>query len=320
MKIVLLDVIPTARAEAMRALLPAGFTLEIGREPGEAAMKALIADADVAISGQVAVSGDVLAAARRLKLLHKWGVGVDNLDLDAARALGIRVARTTGSNALAVAEFTVGLMLGALRFIPHGHHGLRRGEWNGPARLPAAPYQLSGKTVGIVGLGAIGTALARLLSGFGCPILYTKRTRLDPAEEAALGVRHASLDTIIETADVISLHCPLTPETAGLFGRDAFRRMKPSAVLINVARGGVVDEGALAEALREGVIRGAAMDVFSIEPAPPDHPLFQLDTAVVTPHLAAVTADSFAPTVKRMFANIAALAAGRPLPESDVVL
>lgn len=318
-KIVLLDTSTPARAAQLRALLPDGFTLDVGTAPGVEAMKTLIADADFAISGQIAVPAEVLRAAGKLKLLHKWGVGVDNIDLAAARALGIRVARTTGSNALPVAEFTIGLMLSTLRFSAQGHHWLKQGIWNGPGRLPAETYLLSGKTVGIIGLGAIGTQVAKLLRGFGCEILYAKRTRLAADAETALGVSHAGLDEIIERADVISLHCPLTPETAGLFGQAAFARMKRSAVLVNVARGGVVDEDALHVALRDRVIRGAAMDVFSIEPVPPDHPLLALDNIVVTPHLAAVTADTFEPTVRRMFDNIARCARGEAVPEGDIV-
>jgi D-3-phosphoglycerate dehydrogenase len=317
--IVVLDVLPEKRIAEMRALLPEGFTLAGGVALGDEAMKALIRDADFAISGQVAVGGDVLRAATRLKLLHKWGVGVDNLDVATARELGIQVARTTSSNALPVAEFTIGLMLSTLRFSAYGHHMLKQGQWHGPGKLPGETFLLSGKTVGIVGLGAIGTNVAKLLRGFGCRILYAKRNPLPAADEAALGVRHATLDEIIETADVISLNCPLTPETTNLIDAAALARMKRTAVLINVARGGVVNEADLHEALKARVIRGAAMDVFSIEPTPADNPLLALDNIVVTPHLAAVTADTFEPNVRRMFRNIALVAKGEPVPELDRV-
>jgi phosphoglycerate dehydrogenase-like enzyme len=189
--IAVLDVLPETRIERLRSLLPEGFHLTGGVAPGDEAMKALIREADFAITGQVAVSGDVLRAATRLKLLHKWGVGVDNLDIETARQLGIQVARTTASNAVPVAEFALGLMLSALRFSAYGHHKLKQGEWHGPGRLPGETFLLSGKTVGIIGLGAIGTQLARLLSGFGCTILYAKRTPLPRQEEEALGVRLA---------------------------------------------------------------------------------------------------------------------------------
>ena len=179
---------------------------------------------------------------------------------------------------------------------------------------------LSGKTVGIIGFGAIGQSFARLLKGFGCTILYNKRTPLPAEEEAALGARHASVADILEKADVVSLHCPLTPETTNLIDAAALKAMKATAVLVNVARGGVVNEADLAAALRAREIAGAAMDVYSIEPLPPESELLTLDNLVVTPHLAAMAADNFAPTVKRMFDNIAHVSRGEPVPARDLVV
>jgi D-3-phosphoglycerate dehydrogenase len=317
--ICLLDMTTPARAEKLRALLPPGFVLTHGTARGDEHMKEIIAEADYAISGQVAVSGDVLRAARKLKLLHKWGVGYDNIDIATAKELGIKVARTTGSNALPVAEFALGLMISALRYIGYGHAELKKGHWS-TGSLPGETFMLSGKTVGIIGFGAIGQNVAKLLRGFGCTILYSKRQPLTAEEEAALGVRHASLDAILAQADVVSLHCPLTPETTNLIGREAFAKMKKTAVLINVARGGVVDESALVTALRDREIAGAAMDVYAIEPLPADSELLTLDNLVVTPHLAAMAADNFAPTVSRMFANIAHVSRGEPVPAKDLVV
>jgi len=317
--ICLLDMTTPARAEKLRALLPPGFVLTHGTARGDEHMKEIIAEADYAISGQVAVSGDVLRAGKKLKLLHKWGVGYDNIDIATARELGIKVARTTGSNALPVAEFALGLMISALRYIGYGHAELKKGHWS-TGSLPGETFMLSGKTVGIVGFGAIGQNVAKLLKGFGCTILYTKRQPLDAAEEAALGVRYATMAEILAQADIVSLHCPLTPETTNLIGREAFAKMKKTAVLINVARGGVVDESALVIALRDRVIAGAAMDVYAIEPLPADSELLTLDNLVVTPHLAAMAADNFAPTVSRMFANIAHVSRGEPVPAKDLVV
>ena len=262
--IVVLDAISQTVAERLRTLLPEGFELSHGTEHGDAHLARIIAEADYAISGQVAVSGAVLRAAPRLKLLHKWGVGVDNLDVEAARALGIKVARTTGSNSVAVAEFTIGLMICALRHIPHGHFGLQNGNWQ--SWRGRSPFLLSGKTVGLVGFGAIGKAVARLLSGFGCTIVYNKRHRLDADEEKTLGVAFAELPELLARSDVVSLHCPLTPATAGLIDRAALASMKPTAVLVNVARGGVVAEQDLARGAakrrhpcrRGGRVRGGA--------------------------------------------------------------
>jgi phosphoglycerate dehydrogenase-like enzyme len=318
--IVVLDVLSEERAAAMRTLLPPGFSLNHASEPGEAHLMAIIREADFAITGQVDVSAAVLRSATRLKLLHKWGVGIDNIDIEAARALGIAVARTTGSNALPVAEFAIGLMLSALRAMAYGHHQLKQGHWHGPGKLPAPTMLLSGKTVGLVGFGAIGQNVARLLQGFGCRVLYAKPHRLSPDEEATLNVHHAALDDLLAESDVVSLHCPLTPATAGLIDRKALQCMKRTAVLVNAARGGVVIEVDLVEALRNRTLMAAAMDVFSVEPLPPDSPLLGLDTLVLTPHLAAVTADTFEPTVRRMFENFRRVSCGEPVPEKDRVI
>ena len=316
--IVVLDAIGRSVAERLRALLPEGFELTHGTALGDDHLAEIISGADYAISGQVAVSAEVLRAAKRLKLLHKWGVGVDNLDLEAARALGIRVARTTGSNSVAVAEFTIGLMVCALRHIPHGHFALQQGRWQ--SWRGQSPFLLSGKTVGLVGFGAIGKAVARLLSGFGCAILYNKPHRLTGGEEKTLGVEYAALPDLLLRSDVVSLHCPLTSATSGLIDRAALASMKPAAVLINVARGGVVAEQDLAWALRNRVIHAAAVDVYEIEPLPPGSPLLHIDNLTLTPHLGAMAADTFAPTVRRMFENIVRVSRGEALPALDVVV
>ncbi|KQU52421.1 3-phosphoglycerate dehydrogenase [Bosea sp. Leaf344] len=317
--IVVLDPLAPERAARLRALLPPGFVLTHGTARGDEHLAQIIAEADYAISGQVGVSATVLRAARRLKLLHKWGVGVDNLDLEAARACGIAVARTAGSNALPVAEFTLGLTLAALRYIAYAHAELKQGEWRG-GRLPGETFMLSGKTVGIVGFGAIGQTFARLLRGFGCTILYSKRHRLTPEEEAGHGARFAALPELLEAADVVSLNCPLTAETTGLIDSRAIARMKSTAILVNVARGGVVVEADLIEALQTRRIAGAAMDVFSVEPLPADSPLLRLDNLVVTPHLAAIVAENFDKTVLQMFGNILRVSRGEPVQPQDRVI
>ena len=320
-KIVVLDMMAEARAEQVRALVPPGMSFSWGSAPGDEAMKALIADADYAIAGQVAVSGDVLRAAKKLKLLHKWGVGVDNLDLEAARACGIKVARTTGSNAVPVAEFTLGLTLASLRGISFGNAELKQGRWRGLSGLPMQTFLLSGKTFGIVGFGAIGKTVARIIRGFGCTVLYNKRTPLTPAEEAEHGATYATIDELLARSDVVSLNCPLTPETKNLINKTTLQRMKKTAVLINVARGGVVAEDDLVWALKNGVIHSAAMDVYEIEPLPPDSPLLQpIDNLTVTPHLAAIAVDVFASSVQQMMHNILCVSRGESVPERDAVV
>lgn len=317
--IIVLDPLTEGTAAKLRALLPPGFTLTHGQARDEAHLQSIIAKADFAITGQVAVSAGVLRAGKRLRLLHKWGVGVDNLDLDAARALGIKVARTAGSNAVPVAELTLALMISCLRDLVPAAAGLSDGRWlSGSYARPA--FLLSGKTVGLVGFGAIGQAVARLLTGFGCPVLYAKPIPVDPLLEARLNARHTPLPELLAQADVVSLHCPLTPQTAGLIDRAALSRMKPTAVLVNVARGGVVVEPDLVWALTNGVIKAAAMDVFETEPLPPDSPLLRLDGLTVTPHIAASSVETFDSTVLQMFGNIERVSRGEPVPDRDVVV
>ena len=317
-RIVVLDAISPAVADRLRSLLPGGFELAHGTAPGDDHLKEIIADADYAISGQVAVSGEVLRAARRLKLLHKWGVGIDNLDIETARELGIKVARTTGSNSVAVAEFTIGLMFCALRNIPQIHVDLHRGVWQN--RRAHGPFLLSGKAVGLIGFGAIGKAVATRLAGFGCSILYNKPNRLAAADEEELGVEFAALPDLLARADVVSLHCPLTPDTTGLIDGAALASMKPTAVLINAARGGIVVEDDLVRALRDGVIHAAAIDVYDTEPLPADSPLLGIDNLTLTPHLGAINADTFVPNATRMFANISRVSRGEAIPALDVVV
>jgi phosphoglycerate dehydrogenase-like enzyme len=211
-------------------------------------------------------------------------------------------------------------MLSTLRFQALGHERLRQGHWIAYNQMPGETFLLSGRTVGIVGFGAIGQNVAKLLKGFGCRILYTQRTRLPDSEAQALGVEYATLPELLATADVVSLHCPLTPQTTNMIDTAALASMKRTAILINVARGGVVAEADLADALRRRVIRGAAMDVYSIEPLPADSELLKLDNIVVTPHLAAATADTFEPTVRRMFDNMARVTRGEPVPAKDLVV
>lgn len=317
--IVVLDPIAAQTASRLRELLPAGMVLTHGSARDEAHLQAIVAEAEYAISGQVAVTGAVLRAGKRLKLLHKWGVGIDNFDLETARELGIKVARTTGSNAVPVAELTIALMISTLRNMAHAAAELDQGRWIG-GNLTRPAFLLSGKTVGLVGFGAIGQTVARLLAGFGCTILYHKPRPADPVLEAALGVRYVGMPELLAQSDVVSLHCPLTTLTASLIDRAALSSMKPTAILINVARGGVVVEPDLVWALRNKVIHAAAMDVFETEPLPPDSPLLKLDGLTVTPHIAASTADTFAKTVLQMFGNIERVSRGEALPERDVVV
>ncbi|WGF90297.1 2-hydroxyacid dehydrogenase [Marinivivus vitaminiproducens] len=317
--IVFLDPLSPERKARLEALLPEGFVIAVAASRDQADQLAAIAAADYAVSGDVPITDAMLRHGKRLKAIHKWGVGVDNFALPTARELGIPVMRTTGSNALPVAESAVASMLALLRGVVKGYTALtREGRWI-KGELAAENVTLSTKTVGLVGVGAIGSNVARLLKGFRCRLLYAMPRRLDPELEAELGLEKVELPALLRESDVVTLHCPLAPETRGLIGTDELAAMKASAILVNTARGGIVDEAALAEALRTGVIRAAAVDVFAIEPVPADNPLLGLDNVIVTPHCASLAADNFAPTVTRLFANLARIEHGEPVPAGDRV-
>ena len=313
-RLVVLDPISPETAARLRALLPPELELHHGTSRDEPHQCAIIAEADFAISGQIAVNATVLRAARRLRLLQKWGVGVDNIDVATARTLGIPVARTTGSNAVPVAEFTVALILSALRGVGYGHARLQNGEWAG-GRMPYPASSLAGKTVGIIGYGAIGQKVGQIVAGgFDCTVLYTKNA----ADPGLLG-RHVTLPELLAQSDVVTLHCPLTPATEGMIDATALRSMKRTAVLVNTARGPLVAEADLLAALKDGTIQAAAVDVFDVEPLPADSKLRGILNLTTTPHIAASSVDTFKPTVERMYANMLRVLRGEPLPPGDVV-
>ena len=317
-KIVLLQPIAAEMEGIIGSLLPAGFTMSAvkGRTPAD--LTAAIADADYAVWWDLAVTAEMIAAAPRLKLMHKWGVGIDNIALDACRARCIPVARTVGSNATPVAEFTVGVMIALARRIVQAHISTVAGGW-AKNEVWRHSIMVSGKTVGIIGLGTIGKRVAQRLRGFEGTILYHNRTRLPAAEEAALGVQYRALDDLLRESDIITLNCPLTPETTGMIDARAFGLMKRGALLVNVARGGVVVEADLVTALQDGTLAGAAVDVFDQEPPPPDHPLLHMGNVIVTPHCASTAYENSRTGVAHWLGNILRVSRGEAVAEQDQV-
>ncbi|TRW99704.1 3-phosphoglycerate dehydrogenase [Paracoccus sp. M683] len=314
----MLDPVAPDRLARMADFLPQGWRLSNAASRDAADQMAALSGADFAISGDMPVDAAMMAVPR-LQAVHKWGVGFDNLDLEAARRHGVRVLRTTGSNATAVAETTLGLILAVNRNIARGHLAVRQGAWP-KGELGATSTTLTGRTVGIIGMGYIGKALAGLLGGFGCTVIYNKRSPLSAEEEAAINARFQPLDQLLATSDVVTLNCELNSSTANLIDRDRLALMKPDAILINAARGGVLVETDLADAIRQGRLRGAGIDVFSVEPILPDNPLLDLDRVILTPHLAAMSADSLQPTIRRMFGNFKAIADGISPDAIDILV
>ncbi len=239
----------------------------------------------ILVTSREQVTERVIQAGTRLKIVAKFGVGVENIDIPAASRAGIPVTNCPGSNAIAVAEAALGLMLAAERRIPQYMGCLHGGAWR---EVLEDSRELTGAAFGIVGFGNVGREFARLLRGFEGRVLAC-----DPYVPVEVmragGAEPVDIDTLTRESDVISVHCSLTPETRGMFDAARFKMMKREAIIVNCARGPIVNQEDLAAALREGVIGAAGLDVFETEPPPRDNPLFSLENAIVTPHLAGST-------------------------------
>lgn len=247
-----------------------------------------VADADaLLVRSATTVDAEVIAAAPKLKIVARAGVGLDNVDVDAATAAGVLVVNAPTSNIHSAAEHALALMLSAARQIPAADATLREHTWK---RSKFNGTEIYGKTVGVVGLGRIGQLVAQRLAAFGTHVIAYD-PYVPPARAAQLGIELLSLDDLLPRADFISVHLPKTPETAGLLGKEALAKTKPGVIIVNAARGGLIDEAALAEAIKSGHVRGAGLDVFSTEPCT-DSPLFDLPEVVVTPHLGASTSEA----------------------------
>jgi D-3-phosphoglycerate dehydrogenase len=239
------------------------------------------------VRSQMKVDAEAIAAGVQLKVVGRAGVGLDNIDVEAARRAGITVVNAPDSTTTAVAELTIGMMFALARRVAIGDASLRRGEWR---RAELVGMELSGRTLGILGLGRIGLAVADRAGALGMTCIGNDPfVAADVAE--AHSVRVSGMDDLLAEADVVTLHVPLSGATRGMIGAEQLARMKPGALLINVARGGVVDEAALTTALHDGHLGGAAIDVFEHEP-PLDSPLLQAPNTVLTPHLGASTAEA----------------------------
>jgi D-3-phosphoglycerate dehydrogenase len=280
--------------------------VRLGCSPEE--LRAIIGDYDALIvRSQVKVDAALIDAGARLVVIGRAGVGVDNVDLDAATRAGITVVNAPTGNTIAAAEHTLALLFALARRIPAADASVRRGEWK---RSQFTGLELRGKTLGIVGLGKIGLAVADRARGLEMTVIGA-----DPyvtAEQAALhGVERVELDDLLARADVVTLHVPGGRSTRGLIGPERIARMKPGAFLLNVARGGIVDEAALAAALASGHLGGAAIDVFEREP-PVDSPLLTAPNTVLTPHLGASTAEAQVAVATEVAAQVLDVLDGRP--------
>jgi len=293
-------------------LSAAGCELSARRCKAEAELIELCKDADAVITQFAPVTSGVIGAMTRARAIVRYGIGVDNVDLDAARARGIPVCNVPAYCVDEVADHTLAFILGATRqVVSHTNH-LRSGNW-GLAVPLSAMKTLCNLTVGVIGFGRIGREVTRRLAPFKCKILVFDPA-VPPPEIERLGARPAALDDLWRTADLITLHCPSTPQTRKLVNRDTLARLKPGAILINVARGDLVDAPALVEALENGRLSAAALDVFDPEPIPANHPVLKMPNVILSPHVAAVSPTAIK-KLRETAATLALMAVrGEPLP------
>lgn len=292
-----------ARLEAMGH----SFTAYDTRETDPAILLERTGDADIAILANTPYPASVVEAAPKLKLLNVAFTGVDHVALDACRKKGVQVCNAAGYSTVCVAEEVIGLTLACLRKLPECGAALRGGKTSAGLR----GREIRGKTVGIIGTGAIGLQTAGLFRAFGARVIAFSRSRRPEAE--ALGIEYVSLEALMEQSDIVSVHVPSNGETKGMISRELLSRMKPTAIFINAARGAVVDNGALAEALNAGRIAAAGVDVFDMEPPiPAEYPLLHAKNAVLAPHVGFLTEESMLRRAEIVFANVEAFLRGKP--------
>ncbi len=313
------EALPPAIRDLVAGQRPEGLELIFAETAEEVEQVAKAREADYILCSSTPVSGRVIEAAPRLKLIQKYGIGVDKIDVAAAARRGVPVGIAAGVSAVAVAETAIALMLAVYKRLCVAHNALRAGQWL-KWELRTGCYELWQKTVGLIGGGNIGRAVAkRLHHGFECRVLYYDPYRLPRETEKALGMIFTPLEDLLRQSDIVSLHLPLTPETRGLIGEKTLPLMKPTAVLINTSRGGVVDEPALIAALKKGTIAAAGLDVFAKEPPDRDNPLLQMENVVVNPHNGGGTVDTMKRIIGHAFSNILKVERGEPVPEADRV-
>jgi D-3-phosphoglycerate dehydrogenase len=317
--IVFLTPMAAPTIEVVRSLCPAGFTIAFAQTNDTAEHLKLVRNADVIMAAGTFVTAEMIAQAPRLKLIQKWGIGVDKIDLDAARRAGVTVAITAGATSIPVSEHTLMLMLATSRRLPLAHRSLQEGKWIA-SDLRTVCAKLDGKTVGLFGFGNIARFVAKRLSGFDVNILYHSRTRLDSAIEQQFNVRYVDFDTLLSQSDILSLHAPLTEQTKHLFNAHTFNKMKRGAMLINTARGELIDEAALVDALRSGQLSSAGLDTFEGEPPRADHPLLHMDQVVATPHSAGGVYDNVPHIARHMFHNIELYFNNQTLDVADLIV
>ncbi|HTT75628.1 MAG TPA: 2-hydroxyacid dehydrogenase [Candidatus Binataceae bacterium] len=301
--------------ELAHTLAPNDFTLRmVPPHTRSAAIAEAMREVEYVLGFIFHLPDEAYLEAKRLKLIQVLSAGYDMVNIEGARKARVPICSNGGANSVAVAEHAIMLMLAVYRKLIAFHQNVTEGRWHRGIARAVDIFEIEGKTVGLIGFGNIGEQVARRLKGFNARVIYYDSVRRDSHEEEALGVEYAPLNSLLEAADVVSLHTALNDSTRRMIGRGALARMKPKAILINTCRGEVVDEEALIEALKQGCLLGAGLDTLSKEPPDPANPILKLPNVVLTPHSAGPTADSFRKRFQNGYANIQRAANGdRPL-------
>jgi phosphoglycerate dehydrogenase-like enzyme len=317
--VAVLDAMPPASRDVISDIFGPAFDIVFAPDNTPAAKHTAAAAATVLLTMWGAVDADTIAAAPHCRLIQKLGVGTDKIDCAEAERRGITVLKAAGINADAVAELAVLLMVAVGRNLGRAMAGARTGRMV-KEELRAESFQLLGRTVGLLGLGHIGRAVASRLRGFGVTVVYHDLVRADEASEREYAIRYLPVDELVATADVISLHLPGTPATERLVDDAFLARVKPGVIIVNTARGSLIDEAALVRAIEDGRVLGAGLDVTAEEPLPVTSPLHGLDRVLLTPHVGGAVANNFPRVIERAFRNATAVLAGEQVNPSDVVI
>ena len=302
-RILYLDHLPDDLKQIVLKKVPAGVTLKFWSSLSDQQKDRELRQAVYFILTAYKVDDNILRIAENLKLIQKVGIGTDNINLAAAARMEVPVSNTPGGNSISVSEATILFILALYRRLVEINPLTKQGNWYS-WNFRSSSYEMYGKAHGLIGMGNIGYETAKRSAAFGTNIVYCDKRRLSGKKEKEINAQFVSLDKLLQVSDIISIHVPLLPETEGLIGATEFKQMKNNAILINVARGGVVNERDLYEALIEGRISGAAIDAWESEPVRADHPLLALDNVLATPHIGGGTLDSFNRTLDMAFENL----------------
>lgn len=290
--------------ELVRSMLPAGYDLISLSELSKQEFLRKATDADYFLaSGRMKIDAEIISAATNLKMIQRTGVGLDTIDQVALREAGIPLYVNKGVNASSVAEHTIMLILAVLRRLPHIDSSVKSGKWL-KNELGLTCQDLRNKKVGLLGLGTIGINVARILQALQADIFYYKRNRLPDIQEQELEISYKSFTELLEAVDILSIHCSLTDVTQYMIGEREITRMKTGAILVNTARGNILDEKALIKHLKSGHIRAAGLDVFSNEPIETDNPLLSMDNVILTPHIGGISKDTYSQMLQEAISNI----------------